>query len=255
MKKVIKYVLIDILRNRIVIGYAFLLLLVSLSVFNLEDSSSKGLLSLLNVTLIIVPLMSVVFSSIYLYNVAEFIELLVAQPLPRRQIWLSVYAGLASALSLAYFIGCGLPLLFYSPTKAGLVLLLMGWFITVVFIAIALWATVRTRDKARGIGLAIILWLFFTVIYDGWILFMLFQFMDYPLETPMILSSMFNPIDLARILILLELDISVLMGATSAVFKEFLGNEAGMAAAVIALVIWSVLPLWFSLRYFNRKDL
>ena len=131
----------------------------------------------------------------------------------------------------------------------------MGWFITVVFIAIALWATVRTRDKARGIGLAIILWLFFTVIYDGWILFMLFQFMDYPLETPMILSSMFNPIDLARILILLELDISVLMGATSAVFKEFLGNEGGMAVAVIALVIWSVVPLWFSLRYFNRKDL
>ena len=75
------------------------------------------------------------------------------------------------------------------------------------------------------------------------------------LETPMILSSMFNPIDLARILILLELDISVLMGATSAVFKEFLGNEGGMAVAVIALVIWSVVPLWFSLRYFNRKDL
>jgi len=79
MKKMIKYVITDILRNKIVIAYTLFLLAISLSVFNLDDNPAKGLLSLLNLVLIIVPLVSIVFSTIYIYNSSEFIELLVSQ--------------------------------------------------------------------------------------------------------------------------------------------------------------------------------
>src|SRR5262245_11393616 len=113
MKKIVKYVMLDILRSKIIIGYTLFLLEVSLSVFALEDSSSKGLISLLNIILIIVPLVSIIFSTIYVYNSAEFIELLVSQPIKRRTLWLSVYIGLSLALSLAFFIGTGLPILLY----------------------------------------------------------------------------------------------------------------------------------------------
>jgi Cu-processing system permease protein len=77
MKKIIKYVIIDILRNKIMLAYTGFLLLISLSIFNLEDNSAKGLLSLLNIILIIVPLVSMLFSAIYVYNSSEFLELLV----------------------------------------------------------------------------------------------------------------------------------------------------------------------------------
>ena len=83
MKKIVKYVIIDILRNKIMLTYTLFLLLFSLSIFNLEDNSSKGLLSLLNIILITVPLVSILFSTIYVYNSAEFLELLVSQPLKR----------------------------------------------------------------------------------------------------------------------------------------------------------------------------
>jgi Cu-processing system permease protein len=66
MQKILKYVFLDILKNRMVIGYAVLLFLLSIAVFNMETSSSKGLLSMLNVVLIIVPLVSIVFSTMYL---------------------------------------------------------------------------------------------------------------------------------------------------------------------------------------------
>ena len=111
MNKLVKYVCTDILRNRIVIGYTFFLLLISLSLFSLEDNASKGLLSLLNLVLIIVPLVSVIFSTIYIYNSAEFIELLVSQPLRRKHLWSSLFIGLAGSLSLAFLIGVGLPLI------------------------------------------------------------------------------------------------------------------------------------------------
>ena len=89
MNKIIKYVITDILRNKIVLVYTLFLLAASFSVFSLEDNSSKGLLSLLNIILIVVPLVSIIFSTIYMYNSAEFIELLLSQPLKRRSIWLS----------------------------------------------------------------------------------------------------------------------------------------------------------------------
>lgn len=255
MKKIIKYVIIDILRNKIVLAYTVFLLLLSFSIFNLEDNSAKGLLSLLNIILIIVPLVSILFSSIYVYNSAEFLELLVSQPLKRRTIWLSIFAGLACSLSLAFFIGVGIPVLIYEFSATGLTMLLVGLLLSVIFVAIAMLATVKTRDKAKGIGVSILLWLYFSLLFDGLVLFLLFQFADYPLEKAMIGISAFNPIDLGRILVLLKMDVSALMGYTGAIFKDFFGTTTGLIISLMVLSLWIVIPAWLSTRKFNRKDL
>ncbi len=255
MKKIIKYVIADILRNKIVLAYTAFLLVMSLSVFNLEDNASKGLLSLLNVILLIVPLVSMVFSTIYMYNSAEFIELLVSQPLKRRAIWLSLFSGLALSLSLSFFVGAGIPILLYQPTATGIMMLGTGLLLSVIFVAVAIFAAVTTRDKAKGIGKVILLWLYFALLFDGLVLFLLFQFADYPLEKAMVAVSALNPIDLSRILILLQMDISALMGYTGALFRNFFGTQSGILLAFLVLVAWCVVPLWLSLRKFNSKDL
>lgn len=255
MNKIIKYVITDILRNKIVIVYTLFLLAASLSVFSLEDNSSKGLLSLLNVILIVVPLVSIIFSTIYVYNSSEFIELLVSQPLKRKSIWLSLFAGLAASLSISFFIGAGVPVLIYQANMIGLTMILCGIVLSIIFVAIALLASVKTRDKAKGIGAAIMLWLYFSLLFDGFVLFLLFQFSDYPLEKPMIAISALNPIDLSRILILLQLDVSAMMGYTGAVFKDFFGTYPGLIFSCIVLLLWILLPLLVSTRKFNTKDL
>lgn len=255
MKKIIKYVITDILRNKIVLVYTLFLLTASLSVFSLEDNSSKGLLSLLNIILIVVPLVSIIFSTIYIYNSAEFIELLVSQPLKRRSIWLSLFAGLATSLSIAFFIGAGIPVLIYQANIIGFTMITVGILLSIIFVSIALLATVKTRDKAKGIGAAIMLWLYFSLLFDGLVLFLLFQFADYPMEKPMIAVSALNPIDLSRILILLQLDVSAMMGYTGAVFKDFFGTSTGMIFSIAILLLWIVLPVWYSTRKFNTKDL
>jgi Cu-processing system permease protein len=255
MKKIVKYVITDILRNKIVLVYTLFLLAASFSVFSLEDNSSKGLLSLLNIILIVVPLVSIIFATIYVYNSAEFIELLVSQPLKRKTIWLSLFTGLATSLSIAFFIGAGIPVLIYQANMVGLTMILIGVLLSIIFVAIAMLATVKTRDKAKGIGAAIMLWLYFSLLFDGFVLFLLFQFADYPLEKPMIAVSAFNPIDLSRILILLQLDVSAMMGYTGAVFKDFFGTYTGIIFSFSALVLWIALPVWYATRKFNTKDL
>lgn len=255
MRKIIKYVITDILRNKIVIAYTLLLLVISFAVFNLEDNSSKGLLSLMNIVLIIVPLICIIFSTIYVYNSAEFIELLVSQPLQRKHIWISLYAGITIALTLSFFIGIGIAVLIYSFTPTGLMLVGVGLMLTMIFVSIALLAAVYTRDKAKGIGIAVLLWLYFSIIFDGFVLFILFQFADYPLEKAMLVLSALNPIDMGRILILLKMDVSALMGYTGAVFQSFFGTTSGTIITFITLTLWMFVPVSLSLRKFKKKDL
>ena len=255
MKKIVKYIMTDILRSRIMIIYTIVLLVTSFTLFSLEDNANKGLLSLLNIILIIVPLFSLLFSTIYIYNSAEFIELLVSQPLQRKSIWQSFSIGLAISLSLAFIIGIGLPVLIFQFNTIGLILIIVGTLLGIIFVAIALWAAVQIRDKAKGIGMAILLWMYFSLLFDGFVLFLLFKFDDYPLEKPMILVSALNPIDLGRVLILLQLDISAMMGYTGAIFKDFFGTILGLSIAFITLLVWVLIPLYFSTRKFIRKDL
>lgn len=255
MKKIIKYVIIDILRNKIMLAYTVFLLLISLSIFNLEDNSAKGLLSLLNIILIVVPLVSILFSAIYVYNSAEFLELLASQPLKRKTLWLSIFSGVASSLALAFFVGAGIPILLYEATPTGFMMMGSGMILSIIFVAIAMLATVKIRDKAKGIGVAILLWLYFSLLFDGLIMFLLFQFADYPLEKAMVGISILNPIDLSRILILLKMDISALMGYTGAIFKNYFGTATGLLVSGLVLLLWIVMPLWLSVRKFNRKDL
>ena len=255
MKKLIKYVIIDILRNKIVVGYTIFLLAISLSVFNLEDNTAKGLLSLLNIGLIVVPLLSVIFSTIYVYNSAEFIELLVSQPVRRTTLLSSIYAGLTSSLVLAVLVGIGLPVLLYDRSDVGLILVLATVLLTAVFVALAMLASVITRDKAKGIGLSILMWFYFAIIFDGLMLFILFQFSDYPLEKTSIALTALNPIDLTRILVLLRMDISAMMGYTGAVFKEFFEGIYGYFFIGIVMLAWTASPIFLAIKKFNRKDL
>src|SRR5690606_31837987 len=253
--KIVKYVIIDILSNKIVLAYLFFLLLITVGLFLMEDIPEKSLTSLLTVNLMLVPLVCIVFSTIYVYNSSEFIELLAAQPIKRSTLWCSIFLGLSIALTLAFFIGCGLPILFFAPTATGITLLLSGLFLSIIFTAIALLSAVYTKDKAKGTGVALLLWFYFGIVFDGLVLFLLFQLMDYPLEQLITGLSLLNPLDLARIVTLLKMDTSALMGATSAVFKQSFEGITGTLIVYGVLCIWAIIPFYLSLRKFKKKDL
>jgi Cu-processing system permease protein len=123
------------------------------------------------------------------------------------------------------------------------------------FTSLAFFAAVSTRDKARGIGLALMIWFYFSILYDGLVLGILFAFNDYPLEKAVVALASLNPIDLGRIIILLKLDISALMGYTGAVYKKFFGSSFGLSYSLVLMLIWIIVPLLVSLRIFNRKNL
>jgi Cu-processing system permease protein len=255
MNRIIKIIFFDILKNKTLLVYTVILGLLSWSSFGLEDNSSKGLLTILNVILFTVPLVSILFATIYLYNSSEFIELLLSQPLKRTKIWMSLFIGLTSAMVLTFIVGAGIPLLLFAPDSIGIMMLTVGCLISIIFVALAFLSSIITRDKSKGIGIAIMSWLYFALLFDGIVLFLLFQFSEYPIEKAMVGITALSPIDLARIQILLQLDQSAMMGYTGAIFKDFFGTSLGLVISFGLLCLWAIVPFFISLLKFKNKDL
>ncbi|MBS1585910.1 MAG: ABC transporter permease [Bacteroidetes bacterium] len=255
MKTIIKYVSLDLLRNKTILIYTALLAVISISVLNMDNNASKGLLSLMNITLLFVPLISILFATIYFFNSIEFIELLLAQPIKRNKVLLAEYTGLVLSLCAAYAIGVGLPLLILTKQVAALVLLVNGLLLTLTFSGLALLIFVLCKDKTRGIGIAIVISLFFSLLFDGLLLTFIYSFSDYPIDKPIVGLVALNPIDLSRILMLLQLDVSVLMGYSGALFKKLLGSAAGSIYAVVCMMFWVTVPLLIATLKFRKKDL
>lgn len=254
MNKIVKYVTIDILKSKVVLTYLIFLFLTCFGIFNLDNNTTKGILSLLNIVLFIVPLVSLIYSTIYIFNSGEFIELLVAQPISRKKLITSIYAAVSLSLVTAFIVGAGIPVLIYSPDKIGLLFIITGALLTLIFTSLAFLGSVITRDKAKGIGMAIFIWLFFSILYDGILLLIMFQFSDYPIEKLIIVLSSFNPVDISRILILIHTDYSALMGYSGALFKEFLGSQKGSVVIFAILIAWIIIPAIAAIRKFIRKD-
>src|SRR5690554_7064615 len=79
-------------------------------------------------------------------------------------------------------------------------------------------------------------------------------FSDYPLDNFSLIAILMNPIDLSRVLILLKLDISALLGYTGAVFQKFFGTNFGTILSSILLILWVAIPTFFIWRIAKRKD-
>ena len=235
--------------------YTILLFIISWSVLGLDNNETKATLSLLNVVLLVVPLVSIIFSTIYVYNSSQFIELLLSQPVPRGKVWFNLFLGLSTALILAFLLGCGIPILLYSSMETGLSVLITGIFLSIIFTSLAMLAAIFSRDRAKGIGISIFIWMFFAIIYDGILLLLMFQFADYPIEGIMATLAAINPIGLSRIFVLLQLDVAAMLGQAGAIFKQVFGAGGGMVISLLILTIWTFVPFLWSLILFNKKNL
>jgi Cu-processing system permease protein len=102
MTRVIKYVFYDILRTRFILLYTALLLVSTFALFQLDSDSGKVVMSLLNIVLMVVPLVSIVFTTIHFYNSYEFIELMLAQPINRKVVFIGEYLAVTSSLCMAF---------------------------------------------------------------------------------------------------------------------------------------------------------
>lgn len=254
--KIFKYQIRNILRSKWLIVYAIFFLISSEALFNFSGDYSKAIVGLLNISMILIPVVSIIFGTIYIYNSREFIEMLLSHPLERKSIFTGIYLGMSIPLALSFVLGVGISIINHYDGNIALyaTLLTSGFLQTMIFMSISITIAFKFNDKAAGIGVAIIIWIFFAIIYDALIMLFIWQFTDYPLEKPIIALTLCNPIDLARILVMLKFDAAALMGYTGAVFEKFFGSLQGIIIIITTMILWVILPFLYGLKVFNKKD-
>ena len=246
-------------KNRGVLLFALTMLLLSESVLRLTGSGARALTAMLNIVLVVVPLVTLVFGVISWHASREFNELLLAQPVRRRSLFAALYLALVAPLAAAFTIGLLTPFIVHRAITSDAIALLLatvgaGCALTLVFGGLALLIGVSVDDRLRGVALGLAVWLLLTVAYDGLVLLVATTFADYSLERPMLALTLFNPVDLARALIVMQSDTAALMGYTGAVMHRFLGSALGSVASLLGLVAWIVIPALTARRAFERRD-
>lgn len=259
MTRILKYSFADLMRSRWSYIYLAFYLVLGFALLFLNNDLSKAIITLMNIIVVLTPMIGTIFGVMYFYNSREFTELLLAQPVRRSTIFLGQYLGIASSLALSLILGLGIPFLAYGVFQSGeianfMMLLVSGTFLTFIFVALSITIALFNSNKIKGFGYAILMWLFFAVIYDGLFLISLVVFNDYPLDNFALTASMLNPIDLSRIMILLKLDISALLGYTGALFQKFFGTSSGLLVSLGVLMLWVALPVFALVRKAARKD-
>lgn len=259
MLKILKYSFYDLVRSRWSYVYFLFYLMLGFVLLFLNNDLAKATITLMNVIIILVPLIGTIFGVMYFYNSKEFTELLLAQPVRRSSIFLGQYFGVSLSLALSLVIGLGIPFIFYGILNSNaignfLLLLITGAFLSLIFTALAFVIALQNDNKIKGFGYAILLWLFMAVVYDGVFLMSLIIFEDYPLDQFSLFTTMLNPIDLSRILVILKMDISALLGYTGAVFQSFFGTSLGMILSFSMLLLWVIIPVYLIKRISGRKD-
>lgn len=259
IRTVFLYQLRDLVRSKWLITYGLFFFVAAEGLLRYGGGDAKAMISLATIVLFVVPLVTAVFATAYLYNSREFTELLLAQPVRRNTLYAGLYLGITVALSAGAIAGMAVPFVVhrtaFDPALRMALLSLLGATaaLTFAFTGIALLIAIRCEDRMRGLGAAIAVWLALALLYDGFVLVAVATFSDYALERPMLGAMLLNPVDLARVLLLMQFDNSALMGYTGAVFQRFFAS-AGAYAAAAALVVWIAVPALAGARAFRRKD-
>lgn len=259
MMTVLRFCLRDLLRSRFIAAYFLFYLAAGYGLMNYAPSVSAGLGALLSLVLFLVPLCSLVFGVLYFHQSRGFHELMLAQPIGRRPLLAGQGIALGIALCAAFAFGLGIPTIWFGFQDGGDARLLAlflggGLLLHLSFLSMAFLIAITIEDPLRGFAAALFLWLSMAFLYDGLLLFLLTFLADYPLDRFIITAILLNPIDLERILVLMQLDASVMLGYTGAIFRRFFGTGFGIFTALCALALWVAVPTLAFLARLGRKD-
>jgi Cu-processing system permease protein len=249
----------DVARSRWLVVYALLLVAFAEALVAFGGGGRRALTGLVNLVLIVVPLVSVLFGTLYLYGARDFHRLLLAHPVGRDRLLDGQYLGLALPLAAVTALGLGAPVLLTASGAAEAAA--VARFLAVVtllalgFLSLAFLVAAAIRDRSAGMGTALLLWLGLTIVYDGVLFFAATALAGWPLERPALAATLLNPVDTARVLLLMDLDAAALLGYTGAVFRRFFGGAAGAAVAFAALAAWAIAPYLLARRIFRHGDL
>jgi Cu-processing system permease protein len=218
--------------------------------------------TMLHLVFIIIPVVTLVAAGQSVSSDPGYFEFLASQPVGRSDILLGKVAGLFAALTIMTVLGFGLGgmVIALKSNSEGIwkffVFIGTSLALGLVFISISTLLSVLSNRKPMAIVSALIVWLFFLFIYDLIVLATSYYMEEAYLRTILYFSLLGNPIDMARVMVLLTVGGEAALGAAGAgLLRTFGGPVTFAMSAVGLLAIWALIPLLGAVLVFKKQDI
>lgn len=252
----LRYQLVNVLRAKWLIIYALFFFLFVGALLTFGGDSTKVTASVLSIVLLIVPMISILYGAIYWYDSVPFIHLLLAQPIRRSHVFLSIWLAVSLGLAGSFALSVIFALLFNRSFGEDVFLVVIfGCILSFIFVALGQLISVIVSDRMKGVGLAFLLWFYFSILHDALVFGVASSLRDRPIEIPTMILMAVNPVDLVRVRVLLTLDLSAMMGYTGKILQHFLSGAIGGIFVTGALLFWTVISVYAGVRIFSRADI
>ena len=258
-RNLIQIELYENIRNKWLLFYGLaFFILSSILIYYQASHPTQAVISLLNLILLIVPLFTLLYASILFAESLPFVELIIVRNISRKDILLGKFLGLGLGLSFSFLIGTSLSLVFFLDSLENIFPLLLltaiGFVLHFLFLIIAFLLVLYIKRKEMILGGALLTWFYFYILYDFLVFMLAILLRDYPLDLPILIAIFLNPIDLLRVALLLQLDISAIMSFSTALIRKTIGGYYGILFVFCAIGIWFGLLYYLTLKKFKTKE-
>lgn len=258
-------------RNRWVVSFAILFaaLTLSLAYFGMVTSGYSGFqdftrtsASIINLGGFLIPLVALLLGVFSFITNQGYFEILVTQPISRSRVLLGRYLGLLLTIVGASLLGFGLPgvlialVIGTAGAQSYLLVVVYSMMLAMVFTGLSVLISLLARRRQIALGIALGVWVFYELIYGMLMLGTTLYLSPTVLKTVLLGGLMGNPVDITRVLSLLQIGGPHLYGPAGATLVKLTGS-AGMATlfGVLGLLVWVVAPVVVSMRIFERQNL
>ena len=258
-------------RNRWVVSFAALFAALGLAIayFGMITSGYTGFqdfvrtsASLINLSGFLLPLFALLLGVFSFLTHREYLEILATQKLSRRKILLGKYLGLLISVLAAAALGFGLPGAIISASigfeGAGtyLLVVLISCLLAAVFTGLSVLIALLTGRRPVALGIAIAVWIFFELVYGLLMLATTLYLPPNVAKNVLLVGLGGNPVDVVRVLCLLQVGGPPLFGPAGATLIKLTGSATIATAIGLAiLAAWIVIPLVIAVWVFKRQDL
>lgn len=249
----------------------FTILILGISYFGLSASGytpsfqdfSRTTLSLLNLVLYLIPLVSLVVGVVGFSGDGRLNELLFSQPLNRWEIYIGKLLGLLvvlfSSTALGFSISGIIILSRVGPEGVlkYLVFVLLSNILAFVFVSISGLISVISKQRGKALGISVFVWFLFLIFYDLVIIGVTTAFLKGKVAATFAMVSLLgNPVDIVRVLSLITLNSPEIFGPAGAAFLKFFGGSLKTYIILtLDLLLWFVVTTFLSIKILSKQDI
>ncbi len=258
-------------RNRWVVSFAalFATLTVMVAWFGMVTSGYSGFqdftrtaASIVNLGGFLIPLFALLLGVFSFITNGDYLEIMVTQPVSRTQVLMGKYLGLVLTVLGTSLLGFGLPgvlialVIGTAGAQTYLMVIFYSCLLAMIFTGLSVLISLVARRRQIALGIALGVWILCEVVYGLLMLGTTLYLPPSVLETTLLVGLLGNPVDLTRVLSLLEVGGPQLFGPAGATLVKLAGSQTFATLFGLAgLLIWLVLPVAISARIFGRQNL